>query len=172
VHAGASAGNRLQIDHTLGGFEQRMDQDRFLDVVFGFEQGQKLINKVNIPWAFNFRDHDYVEFISYRSDDFGDVVEHPWAVECIHPYPERGVAKIGIANDLDETGTGCFFSVYRNGIFKIAAENVNLFGDFGDAGANLFHVGRKEMNDPFGAYRRFSNRLRGTDGEWIVEVTG
>ena len=53
----------------FGGFEDGVDQDRFFDAVLGFKLREKLIEIMDVPCAFDFRQHNDVELLPDRGDD-------------------------------------------------------------------------------------------------------
>ena len=77
VHPRRSARDRRHIVDALGGFQDGMNEDRLLHRVLGLKLRQKLIEIMDVPGAFDFRQHDDVEFLADRADDLTNVVEHP-----------------------------------------------------------------------------------------------
>ena len=94
MHARRGAGDVGDIVDALGGFENGVDQDRFLDAVLGFELRQKLIEIMDVPGAFDLRQHDDVELLADGGDDLGNIVEHPRRIERVDARPQSGLAEI------------------------------------------------------------------------------
>ena len=126
MHARRRRGDRLDVVDALGGFQNRVDQNRPLDRVAGFELGQELVKIVNVPGAFDLGQHDDVELVTDRGDQFGDVVEHPRRIERVDPRPQTGRAEIDRLGHGDETIARGFLGVGGNGVFEIAEHDVDL----------------------------------------------
>ena len=77
MHARRGGRDIGNVVDAFGGFQNGVNEDRLLDCVFGFELGQKLIEIVNVPGAFDLGQHHHIELAADRGDDLGNVVEHP-----------------------------------------------------------------------------------------------
>ena len=86
-NARAGRGDRLDVFDTFGGFQDGMDHDRPANAMTRFQLRQQLIQIMNIPGAFHFRQHHHIELIADRGHDVGNVVEHPGAVEAVDSRP-------------------------------------------------------------------------------------
>ena len=122
------------------------DRDRLFDSIFGFEQGNVLVNEVNIPRPLDLGNHDHIDLVADVLDDLAQVIEYPGAVQGIDANPHRGVAEVVVAQQLDETSARGVLGFDRDGIFEVAAPHIALFGCFGGLVADLFDVRRKEMD--------------------------
>jgi hypothetical protein len=80
--AARSAGPRL-----IPCFENGVDEDRPLQGVPGFELGQQLIEVMDIPGAFDLRQHHHVEPVADGADDLHHIVERPGRIERIDARP-------------------------------------------------------------------------------------
>ena len=67
----------------------------FSDRVLGLELGEQLIEIMDVPCAFDLRQHDDVELLADRGDDLANVVEHPGRIERVDAGPQSGGAEIG-----------------------------------------------------------------------------
>ena len=93
VHARRGGRDRGDIVDALGGFQDGMDQDRLLDRVLGLKLGEKLVEIMDVPFAFDLRQHDDVELVADGGDDLGNVVEHPWRIERVDAGPQSGARR-------------------------------------------------------------------------------
>ena len=169
MHARRSFGDRLDILHALGGFEQGVDQDRPLQAVAGFELRQQLVEIMNVPRAFDLRQHHHVELVADGGDDLVDVVEHPRRIQGIDPRPQARRAEIIGERHGDEAGARRGLGLDRHGVFEIAEHDIDLAREVADLGAHLFVVGRDEINHPLDLDRQFAVGRRRADGERLVK---
>jgi hypothetical protein len=106
------------------------------------------------------------------SDDLVEVVEDPGTVQGVDPHPHAGVAEVMAGEQVDETGARRILGLDRDRILEVAAHHVALPGGFRRLGADLVDVRRKEVDHSFRPHRQFTQGLRRTDGERLVEMNG
>ena len=94
VHARRGGRDRLDIVDAFGRLQDGVDQDRLLHRVPRLELRQQLVEIVDVPRAFDLRQHDDVELVADRADDLADVVEHPRRIERVDARPQAGRAEI------------------------------------------------------------------------------
>ena len=150
--------------------KQRVQQDWLADCVFRFEQGDVLIDEVDIPGPLDLGDHDHVELVADMLDDLAEVVEYPRAVQRIDAHPHAGIGEIVVCQHFDEAGTRRLLGVDRNGVLEVAAHYIALAGSLGRLGADLFDVWRKEVDHALRSHGQFTQGLWGTNGERLVEM--
>ena len=127
---------------------------------------------MNIPRPLDLGNHDDIDLVSDVLDDLAQVVENPRAVQGIDAHPHPGVAEIVVAQQFDEAGARSVLGFDRDGVLKIAAHDIALFGGLGRLGANFFDVRRKEMNHSFRSHRKFTQGLWRANGKRLVEMDG
>ena len=170
MHARAGAGDFLNVLDALCRFEDRMDEERLLQPVLRFELRQQLVEIMDIPCPFDLGQHDHIELVADLGDEFGDVVEHPGAVQRVDAGPEARCAEIMGPADLDDTLACRFLGIGRNRIFQIAEQHVDLRNDLADPCTELLVVPREEMDHAFERHRQLAVGGRGADSEGLVEV--
>ena len=94
MHARAGTGDFLNVLDALCRFEDRVDEERLLQPVLRFELCQQLVEIMDIPCPFDLGQHDHIELVADLGDEFGDVVEHPGAVQRVDAGPEARCAEI------------------------------------------------------------------------------
>jgi hypothetical protein len=139
---------------------------------FRFEQGDVLIDEMDVPWPFDLGNHDHVELVANVLDDLLEVVEDPRAVQGIDAHPHRGIGEVVIGQQLDEAGARRVLGLDRDGVLEVAAHHVALPRRFRRLGADLVDVRRKEMDHSFRPDRQFTQGLWRTNGERLVEMYG
>ena len=77
VHARGGSGDRLDIVDAFGGLQDGVDENGFADAVFCFKLRQDLVEVMNVPSTFDLGQHDNIELVADRGDDFADIVQHP-----------------------------------------------------------------------------------------------
>src|SRR5579859_6273321 len=102
VHTRRGRGDRLDIVHTLSGFQDGMNKDRLSHAVLGFELGEQLVEIVNVPRSLDFWQHDHVKLLADRRHDLTDIVEYPRRIERVDPRPQPGAAEIATLRHGDE----------------------------------------------------------------------
>jgi hypothetical protein len=172
VHAGGGGGDRLHVVHALRGFQDGVDQNRLPQAMPCLELRQKLIEVMNVPGAFDLRQHDDVEFGPDRAHDLNDVIERPGGVQRIDARPQARRAEFRRPRHLDETRARRRLGVDRDRVFKIAEHHVDLPDEVRHLRAHLLDVRRHEMDHALEPHRQFAQRVRRADCEWGVEGAG
>ncbi len=126
MHAGRGDRNVGNVVDALGGLQNGVNQDRFLDRVLRFQLGQELVEIMNIPRPFDFGQHDDIELLSHRAHDLGHVVEHPRRVECVDASPQASCAELVRFGQRDEACARLLLGVGRDSIFEVAEYHVDL----------------------------------------------
>ena len=90
MHAWGGGGNLVDILHAFRRFQNGMDHDRFFDTIARLKLGQQLVAIMNIPNPFHFGHHDDIKLVADLSDNLGEIIQHPWAVERIEARPQAG----------------------------------------------------------------------------------
>ena len=152
-----------------GGLQNGVDQDRPLDGVAGFELGQKLVEIVDVPGAFDLGQHDDVELVADRGDDLGDVVERPGRVERVDARPQAGRAEIGRLGHGDEALARRLLGVGRDRVLQIAEHHVDLPGELRHLGGDLLDMRRHEMDHALELDRQLAQRRRRADRQRLIE---
>ena len=98
----------------------------FLTACLRFELRQQLVEIMDVPWAFDLRQHDDVELVADRADDLDDVVEHPGRIERVDARPQAGRAEVVRLRHGDEARARRLLGVGRDGVFEIAEHDVDL----------------------------------------------
>ena len=73
---------------------------------------------------------------------------------------------------LHQAGAGGLLVGHRDRVLEVAEDDVDGGHDLGQLGDDLVVLRREEVDDPAGAEGDLADRLRGTDGERLEEVTG
>ncbi len=158
MHARRGQRNLLDILDAFGGFQQGVDQDRFLDAMPRFELGQQLVEIMDVPGAFDLGQHDDVELVADGADDFGHIVEQPGRIQAIHARPQARRAVVMGEAHFNKALAGRFLGVGGNGVFEIAEDDIGLGDGLADLGADLFQMRRHEMDHPLDPHRQFPVR--------------
>ena len=164
---GEAVGDRVDVVDAFRGFENGMDQDRLLDRVPCFELRQQLIEIMDVPGAFDLRQHDDVELVADGGDDLDNVVEHPRRIERVDARPQAGVAELAGLRHGDEAGARRLLGVGRNGIFEIAEHHVDLTDQLRHPGPHFLVMRRHEMDhalEPRAAIRATARAPRSPSG--------
>ncbi len=66
MHARGGGTNGFNIVDAFGGFKDGVDQDWFVDAVFGFQLGQQLVKIMDVPRTFDLGQHDHIELVANR----------------------------------------------------------------------------------------------------------
>ncbi len=119
VHAGARRRNFRDIIDALRRLQKRVDHDRLLDPVLGFELRQQLIEIVNVPRTFDLWQHDDVELAAGGAHDLQDIIENPRAVQRVDAGPKAGLAELVRAGQFYEAFTRGFLVLDWNRVFQI-----------------------------------------------------
>src|SRR5579862_1175922 len=138
MHARRGSGDIGDILDALRRLQNRVDKDRLFDVMTRLEKGEILIREMDIPIAFDFRDHHDIELIADFSDQTRQIVEKPWRVQSIDARPKASGSEIDVARHGDEAFSGGDLRVDRNCVFKIAKHDVDFARNVSDFGAHLF----------------------------------
>ena len=138
--------------------------------VLGFELRQKLIEIMDVPGAFDLRQHDDVELLADRGDDLANIVEHPRRVERVDARPQSGLAEIATLGHGDEAVARGRFGVRRNGILEIAEHHVDLMHQLGHPRAHFLDMRRHEMDHALEPQRQVAQRRRRPDRERLEEI--
>ena len=170
VHARRGAGDVGDVVDALGGLEDGVDEDRFFDGVLGFELRQKLIEIMDVPGAFDLRQHDDVELLADRGDDLRNIVEHPRRIERVDARPQSGLAEIATLGHGDEAISCGRFGVRRNRVLQIAEHHVDLMHQLGHPRAHFLDMRRHEMDHALELERQFAQRRRRPDREGFEEI--
>ena len=91
---GEAAAIACDIVDALRRLQDRMHEDRLLHAMARLQQGQVLVDEMNVPGPLDLRDHHHVELVADLGDDAGEVVEQPRRVQRIDAHPEAGGAEI------------------------------------------------------------------------------
>ena len=87
MHAGRSGGDRLNVVDALRGFENCVDKNGPLDAVARLEQGQILVDEMNVPVALDLRRHHDVELVADLAHEPGHIVDEPRRIERVDARP-------------------------------------------------------------------------------------
>ena len=172
MHARGGAGNRLHIVDALRRLQDGVDQNRLFDLVPRFELRQQLVEIVDVPGTVDFRQHDDVELAADRAHDLGHIVERPRRIERIDAGPQPGRAEFDRLGHFDEARARGLLGLDRNGVLQIAEHDVDLFGELGHLGAQLFQMRRHEMDHALEPHRQVAHGRRRADGERSKELAG
>ena len=149
-----------------------MDQKRLLESGPGFELSQQAVHVMDVPGAFDLGHHDDVELVPDGAHEFGDVVEHPGAVEAVDAGPELAGSEIRVLSDLDQALSRGDLLVGRHGVFEVAQQHVALGDHVGDLGRHLRITRIEEVDHARGAQGDLVQRVRGPEGHGLEEVFG
>ena len=149
-----------------------MNEDRLGQAVPRLELGEKLVDIMDVPGAFDLGNHHHVELVADGADDFGDIVQNPRTVECVDPRPQAGFAHVQASGHVDEAAARRILRIGGNRVLQIAEQHVHPADEIGKLAPHLLILGREEMDHPFGTHRQFTQRFRGAGGERLVEMGG
>ena len=172
LHARRRGGDLLEVDHALGGLEDRMDQDWAVDTGLGLELGEQAVDIVDVPGALHLGDHHHVELGPDLGDDRGDVVEHPWRLEPVDAGPKLRFPELDVAPDLHQAGAGRLLAVDRHGVLQIAEHDVHRGRDVGHLGEHLLVGEVEEMDHARGPDGDLPHGFGGVDREGLEEGAG
>ena len=141
-----------------------------LDRMPGLELRQQLVEIVDVPGAFDLRQHDDVELVADRGDDLGDVVEHPGRVERVDPRPQAGGAEVGGLGHGDEARARRLLGVGRDRVLEIAEHHVDLPDQLRHLGGDLLDVRRHEMDHALEPDRQLAQRRGRADRKRLKEL--
>ncbi len=169
---GRGAGDLLEVGDALCGLEDRVDEDRAVDLGLGLELGEEAVDVVDVPGALDLGDHHDVELVADLGDQFGEVVEHPGGGELVDARPEGGVAEVHLPADLDQPGAGGELAVDRHGVLEVAEQDVDRGRDLGHLGDHLLVGEVEEVDHPRGLEGDLADRLGCVDRKRLEEVSG
>ena len=118
VHARRCIGDRAHILDALRRLQNGMNEDRLAQTVSCFELRQELVEVIDIPCAFDLRQHDHVELIAHGCNDLDDVVEHPRRVQRIDAHPQSGQAERILFRHRDEARARRGLGIGGNSVFE------------------------------------------------------
>ncbi len=170
MHARRRQGDLLDILHALGGFQNGVDENRLLHLMPRLKLGQQLIEIMNVPGALDLGQHDHVELVADRRDDFGDVVQQPGRVQAVDARPQAGRAVIVRGRHLDKPFARGLLGVGGDGVFQIAEDDVHGRDHVADFRPHFFQMRRDEMDHALHPHRQLAIRLRGADGERLEKI--
>ena len=81
LHPGAGEGDLLDVDDALRGLEDRVDQDRPVELRLSLELGEEAVDVGDVPGALDLRHHHDLELVADLGDEGRQVIESPWALE-------------------------------------------------------------------------------------------
>ena len=142
-----------------------MDQDRLCNFVLSFKLRQELVEIMDVPRAFDFRQHDDINLVAGVCDDLGDVVEHPRRVQAVDARPQSCGAEIKVARHGDEAFARGFLFANRDRVLEIAEHDIDLRNRVLQLGADLLVVGRDEVDHALNTNGQCAVRLRCPDSE-------
>ena len=87
LHAGRSGGDVSDIVDALRGLQDRVHENRALEAVARLEQGQILVDEMDVPVALDLGDHHHVELVADLADEPRHVVEEPGRIQRIDARP-------------------------------------------------------------------------------------
>ena len=173
VHARARSGDRRDVVDAFRRLENGMDQDRLGQDVLGLELRQQLVEIVDVPGAFDLRQHDHIELGAGGRHDLQDVVERPGRVERVDAGPQPGLAVVVGPGHRDETAPRRRLGVGGNGVLEVAEHDVDLRDQIAAASANLVVV-REARNGscaraaPAAGARAPARRRRAPRNAWLA----
>ena len=147
LHARRRGADRFDVGNTPRRLEDRMHEDRSIEVCLRFELGEEAIHVVDVFGPLDLRDHDDVELVADLRHQRGDVVETPRRIEAVDPAPQLGVAHVDGAGDLDEAGSSGLLVGHRYRVLEVAEEDVDGGDDIRQLGDDLVDLWRKEVDD-------------------------
>jgi hypothetical protein len=156
LHARRAGGDLLDIHDAFGGFQNGVDQDRPRYRMTRLELGQQLVEIIDVPGTVDLGQHDDVELVADRGDQFGDVVQHPWRVQRIDARPEPGRAEIGGLGHRNEAIARRLFGIGGDRVLEVAEHHVDLAGKLRHLGGDLLDVRGDEMDHALEAHRQFA----------------
>jgi hypothetical protein len=156
----------------FGGLENRMEQDRAGEAGLCLQLGDILIGIVNVPWAFDLRQHDHVELVAGVQHELGDIFLEPGRVQRVHTAPEAGALALPVIHGghFDGAGAGGILGVGRDCVFQIGEDHVHAGGHVRHLGAYFVEMRRDEVNHPLQLDGKVPHRLRRADGERFEEI--
>jgi hypothetical protein len=89
-----------------------------------------------------------MKWMSHGPDETHDVVEEPGAVEAVDARPERRVAEVDLAADLDQPLARLELLVGRDRVLEVPEQDVRLAGQLGKLGRHLRVRGVEEVDHP------------------------
>ena len=167
MHSGRSGGDRLDIVDPLRGLQNCVNEDRPLEPVARLEQGEILVDEMDVPFAFDLRRHDDVELVADLAHEPGHIVDKPGRIERVDPRPQGGRAEIGRLRHCDQAVPGRLLGFDRNRVLEVAEHDVDLAGKLRRFRAHLFVVRRHEMDHSLESQRQFEERARRADRKRI-----
>ena len=154
----------------LRGLQNGVNQNRFLNGVARLQLGQVLVDEMNVPRPFDFRQHDDVELVADLADQSRHVVEKPRRIQSVYARPETRRAEISGARHRDQAFARRDLRFDRDRVFQIAENHVDPSRQFVGLGADLFIVRRHEMDHPLEPHRQFAVRGGRANGERLEEL--
>ena len=135
------------------------------------ELREQPIDVVDVPGAFDLRDHDHVELVADLADDGRQVVEEPGAVEAVHPRPELGRPKsVSRAIFTSPSRAATLFST-SIASSRFASRMSHLLGDLRHLRRHARIARVEEVDHPRGAEGNLAQRLGRADAERLGEVS-
>ena len=167
MHARRSGGDRLDIVDALRGLQNCVNEDRPLEPVARLEQGEILVDEMNVPVAFDLRRHHNVELVADLAHEPDHVVDEPGRIERIDPRPQGGRTEFGRFRHCDQAVSRRRFRFDRNRVLEIAQDHVDLADQLRGFRAHLFVVRRDEMDHSLEPQGQFEQRARRADRKRI-----
>ena len=172
LHARGGGGDLLDVGDAERGLEDRVDEDRSLQLGAGLELGEQAIDVVDVLRALDLGDHHDVDPVADLGHDLREVVEHPRAFQRVDPGPQLRLAELDRPADLDQPVARGLLAVDRDRVLEVAEQDVGLGRDVGRLADHLLVGEVEEVDHPAGPDGDLPERFGGADGERCQEGTG
>ena len=165
MHARRGRGDRGDIVDALRRLQDRMDEDRLLEAMSRLEQGEILVDEMDVPVALDLGDHDDVELVADLADKPRHVVEKPGRVQRIDAHPQARRAEIGRLRHGDQPIARGDLGFNGDRVLEIAEHDIDLARELARFRPHLLVVRRHEMDHALEPRRQLEKRTRRADRE-------
>ena len=172
LHAGGGEGNVLDAGNAFSRFEDGVEEDRARETGLGLQLGNELVRVMDVPRAFDLRDHDHVELVAGLQHEVGHIVEEPGGVQAVDAAPEAGAGFLPVdhVRHLDGARAGGVLGVGGDRVFEVGEQHIDLLGHFRDLGPDLLVMAGDEMDHPLEADRQVAHRFGRANRERLEEI--
>ena len=139
-----------------------MEQNRRAAPLARLQHRQKLIHIMDVPRPLDLRNHDGGQGFAAAGHEGGDILQMPGGRGAVYTHPKLRASRGEdlVARHGDRPLAGGVFSVGRNGVFEVGADNVDLCRCSQGPFPRPLKMWGHEMDHAFQPLRRLAPRGR------------
>ena len=136
-----------------------------------FELGEKPIHVMDVPRPFDFGDDHHLNAVSCLPHEPKHVIQKPGAVETVYARPQRRVAKVNLASDLNQPLSSVDLLVDSDRVFEVAEQDIDFARQLRELGSHLWIARVEKVDHARRPDRNLQKRRWRTNRERLGKVT-